>query len=445
MFGATSQPYDAREPEFKAVVLTMSDNDMYPLTERNNMTKALLPIANKPMLWYILQWLEQGGILDIKIVTTRESEADISNYIEVYKGMSNITVKGLSEVSGSADALRQLAPQIKGDVIVVPCDLLIDVPAVHFLDLFRIRRPAMATMFYEVMRSEGGGGSSKARVPLPVVGIDQPTSRLVLLEDVESDEELQLPMSLIRRFPSMAVSDKMQDSHVYVLQKWLLDYIVNNTDIESLQDDLLPLLVSAQSDPELFESSKLEKYMLKASSEQDVTDDHDAAALQFELSESAAKPTNPTSSDSLQVFVYIRRGGIAGRADQIPQYCDLNYIATKLSIDPRVEESAELLKNVQVSADSMVGQSSKLGERCLVKRSVIGPHCIIGHNVKITNSVIMDHVTIGDNAVIESSILCKEATIPDGFQIINCEIGAKVSVFENSSLNKKTRTVDDYM
>ncbi|KAJ2378980.1 Translation initiation factor eIF-2B subunit gamma, partial [Coemansia sp. RSA 2603] len=149
MFASQPQPFDAQEPELKAIVLTVPDNDMYPLTERENMTKALLPIANKPMLWYILQWLEQGGVLDIKIVSTRDSEPEIANYIEVYKGMSNITVKGLSDVSGTADALRQVAPQIKGDVIVVPCDLLIDVPAMHFLDLFRIRRPAISTLFYE--------------------------------------------------------------------------------------------------------------------------------------------------------------------------------------------------------------------------------------------------------------------------------------------------------
>ncbi|KAJ1814364.1 Translation initiation factor eIF-2B subunit gamma [Coemansia sp. RSA 2598] len=446
MFAAPTQPFDAQEPEFKAVVLTVPDNDMYPLTERENMTKALLPIANKPMLWYILQWLEQGGILDIKIVTTRDSEPDISNYIETYKGMSAITVKGLNDVSGTADALRQVAPQIKGDVVVVPCDLLIDVPAVQFLDLFRIRRPAISTLFYEVMRSEGGGGSTRTSLALPIIGIDQPTSRLVLHREIDAAkdrderEEMRLPMSLIRRFPSLAVSDKMQDSHVYVLQRWVLDYIVHNRDIESLQDDLIPLLVRAQCDPELQKSSGIAKYLRSATPQNESSEDSDMAAMQFGLSDAAAKPEDEACAP-LKVFVYVRRGGIAGRADQIPRYCDLNHIATRISTEARIDETAKLASRTTVGPDSMVGASSQIGERCSIKRSVVGAHCVIGKGVKIINSIIMDHVTIGDGVKIESCVVCKLTKIGDESQLNDCEIGARVSIPSGSELKGSSFTI----
>ncbi|KAJ2787321.1 Translation initiation factor eIF-2B subunit gamma [Coemansia interrupta] len=445
MFASQPQSFDTQEPELKAIVLTVPDNDMYPLTERENMTKALLPIANKPMLWYILQWLEQGGVLDIKIVATRDSEPEIANYIEVYKGMSTITVKGLSDVSGTADALRQVAPQIKGDVIVVPCDLLIDVPAVHFLDLFRIRRPAISTLFYEAMPSEGGGGSTRANLALPIIGIDQPTSRLVLHRDIDvgkdRDErkEMRLPLSLVRRFPSMAVSDKMQDSHIYVMQKWVLDYIVYNNDIESLQDDLIPLLVRAQCDPELQRKSGISKFIHPANPEPSVAvDDIDTA--QFGLPD-GARASDANSDDPLKVFVYVRRGGIAGRADQIPRYCDLNYIATKISTESRIDETARLASKTQVGTDSLVGASTQIGERCSIKRSVVGAHCVIGRNVKIVNSVIMDHVTIGDGVKIESCVVCKLTKIGEDSQLNDCEIGAKVTIPSSSELKGNSFTV----
>ena len=38
---------------------------MYPLTEENSLPKALLPIANKPLLYYQLQWLVKAGIQGI--------------------------------------------------------------------------------------------------------------------------------------------------------------------------------------------------------------------------------------------------------------------------------------------------------------------------------------------------------------------------------------------
>jgi len=38
---------------------------MYPLTEENSLPKALLPIANKPLLYYQLKWLVKAGIQGI--------------------------------------------------------------------------------------------------------------------------------------------------------------------------------------------------------------------------------------------------------------------------------------------------------------------------------------------------------------------------------------------
>ena len=43
--------------EFQAVILALGQ--LYPLTENN---KALLPIGNKPMLAYSLQWLNKAQI-----------------------------------------------------------------------------------------------------------------------------------------------------------------------------------------------------------------------------------------------------------------------------------------------------------------------------------------------------------------------------------------------
>jgi translation initiation factor eIF-2B subunit gamma len=47
---------------------------LYPLTEDNNVPKALLPIANKPMLHYVLDWLERASITGIyKFIAIKSS------------------------------------------------------------------------------------------------------------------------------------------------------------------------------------------------------------------------------------------------------------------------------------------------------------------------------------------------------------------------------------
>ncbi|KAJ2152413.1 Mitochondrial acidic protein mam33, partial [Coemansia sp. RSA 560] len=132
-------------------------------------------------------------------------------------------------------------------------------------------------------------------------------------------------------------------------------------------------------------------------------------------------------SDSLEVFVYVRRGGIIGRANEIPRYCDLNSVVARISTGARTDGSAILAQQTQVGAESMVGASTQLRERCSVKRSVVGAHCNIGKDVKIVNSVIMDHVTIGDGVKLES------VAVPDD------------SSFKNTPVTEDSDLLDDGM
>jgi len=52
--------------------------------------------------------------------------------------------------------------------------------------------------------------------------------------------------------------------------------------------------------------------------------------------------------------------------------------------------------NAQVSTDSRVAASVRVGERTSIKKSAVGPHCVIGKNVKISGCIIMDHVEVKD-------------------------------------------------
>jgi translation initiation factor eIF-2B subunit gamma len=53
-------------------------------------------------------------------------------------------------------------------------------------------------------------------------------------------------------------------------------------------------------------------------------------------------------------------------------------------------------QRAQISADSVVGESTQISERTTIKRSVIGRHCVIGKMVKITGCVLLDHCVVED-------------------------------------------------
>lgn len=46
---------------FQAVILCGPGTSLYPFTQDEDLPKALLPVANKPMLHYPLEWCEKAG------------------------------------------------------------------------------------------------------------------------------------------------------------------------------------------------------------------------------------------------------------------------------------------------------------------------------------------------------------------------------------------------
>jgi translation initiation factor eIF-2B subunit gamma len=50
----------------------------------------------------------------------------------------------------------------------------------------------------------------------------------------------------------------------------------------------------------------------------------------------------------------------------------------------------------QVSADSLVPSSTRVGERTSIKKCLIGRHCVIGKNVRLSNVIVWDFVNIAD-------------------------------------------------
>lgn len=61
-YGKASKPKSHSVTEFQGVILAGFGNRLYPLTEDDHVPKALLPVVNKPMIYYQVQWLENAGI-----------------------------------------------------------------------------------------------------------------------------------------------------------------------------------------------------------------------------------------------------------------------------------------------------------------------------------------------------------------------------------------------
>ena len=92
---------------------------LYPLTRVTN--KHLLPVYDKPMIFYPLQTLVDAGIRDILIVTGGQNAGDFLRLLQNGKefGLQQLSFAYQEGESGIADALRLAEPWAKGDKICV--------------------------------------------------------------------------------------------------------------------------------------------------------------------------------------------------------------------------------------------------------------------------------------------------------------------------------------
>uniref|UniRef100_A0A2P2MCG9 Uncharacterized protein MANES_05G199900 n=1 Tax=Rhizophora mucronata TaxID=61149 RepID=A0A2P2MCG9_RHIMU len=120
--------------------------------------------------------------------------------------------------------------------------------------------------------------------------------------------------------------------------------------------------------------------------------------------------------DSIQAFSDINRD-VIGEANYLSGY---SFSAHNNIIHP----SAQLGSKTTVGPHCMLGEGSQMGDKCSVKRSVIGRHCRIGSNVKVVNSVIMNHVTIGDGCSIQGSVICNNVQLQERVALKDCQVGA---------------------
>lgn len=78
------------------------------------------------------------------------------------------------------------------------------------------------------------------------------------------------------------------------------------------------------------------------------------------------------------------------RANTLAGYWDIHRRLIKNL--PKTPPSAQM-------ADSVVDDSSKLGERSSLKKTIVGRHCVIGRGAKLSGCVIWDFCTIDEKWV----------------------------------------------
>ncbi|KAM7522961.1 hypothetical protein LguiA_012863 [Lonicera macranthoides] len=462
--------------DFQVVVLAGgTSKNLVPLVSKE-VPKALLPVANRPVLSYVLELLEQSNLKDLIVVVEGEDAALlVGAWISgAYIDRLHIKVAAVPEDVGTAGALRAVAHHLSAkDILVVSGDLVCDispgaVAAAHRRHDAVVTAMLCSTPVSGALDSGSSGGKDKAKKPgrYNIIGLDPSKQFLLhLASGTEVEKDIRVQKSILRAVGHMEIRADLMDAHLYAFNRSALQEVLNQKQtFQSLKQDVLPYLVRSQLRSELILNETQAED--NNGNEKDSSQNNNKVVLS-QLVANASTPSfhelyalgpngsSPVPRKTHKCCAYIAsKSKYCVRLNSIQAFCDINRDvigdASHLSgysfsaHNNIIYPSVVLGSKTTVGPQCMVGEGSQMGDKCSVKRSVIGRHCRIGSNVKVVNSVVMNHVTIGDGCSIQGSVICSNVQLQDRAVLKDCQIGAGYVVtggseYKGESLARKEK------
>uniref|UniRef100_A0A8D0DY13 Translation initiation factor eIF2B subunit gamma n=1 Tax=Salvator merianae TaxID=96440 RepID=A0A8D0DY13_SALMN len=396
------------EMEFQAVVMAVGGGSrMMDLT--SSIPKALLPVGNKPLIWYPLNLLEQVGFEEVIVVTTKEVQKVLN--FETKLKLDIVCIAEDADM-GTADSLRHIHERIKTDVLVLSCDLITDVALHKVVDLFRTHDATLSMLMKKAYEPTefvpGQKGKKKLVEQRDFIGVDDSGKRLLFMaNEADLDEEIAIKRSILQKHSRIHIRTGLMDAHLYCLKKGVVDFLVENRSITSIKSELIPYLVRKQfssSEPNNKDHDQKKRDQKSLDIYSFLKDDS-----LFQLGTDKLCWNNHRGDmnvafheGKIRCYVHIMKTGLCYRVNTLGLYIEANR---------------------QVGSDSIVGASTEVGEKTAIKHSVIGTSCVIKEKVKITNCIIMNSVRIEEGCSLQNCVVCHNAVIEKGSDIKDCLIG----------------------
>ncbi|KAL6879666.1 hypothetical protein ACP4OV_012325 [Aristida adscensionis] len=434
--------------DFQVVVLAGGTSEKLSPLAYKDLPKALLPVANRPVLSYALDLLEASDLKDLIVVVEGQEAARLVGawVSSAYVDRLCVEVVAVPEDIGSAGALRAISKRLTAnDILVISGDLVTDVSPGAVAATHRRNSAAVTALLCSVPVSgpsdaAASGGKDKAKKPnrVNIVGLDMTKQFLLYIvsgTDVEKDARIH--KRKIRAVGQMEIRSDLMDAHLYAFKRTILQEVLEHKEAyHSVRLQVLPYLVRTQLRsvplppggngtldetgnsvvPSIGNLQCLSQHRVIAPSafKQDILSSSSGTHRCCVYIANKSKYCHRLNS--IQAYSDINRD-VVGEANHLSGYA---FSAQNNIIHP----SSVLGSKTTIGPHCMLAEGSQLGDKCSVKRSVIGRHCRIGSNVKIVSSVVMNHVVIDDGCHIQGSVVCNNVQLQERAVLKDCQVGA---------------------
>uniref|UniRef100_A0A0A9WNQ6 Translation initiation factor eIF2B subunit gamma n=1 Tax=Lygus hesperus TaxID=30085 RepID=A0A0A9WNQ6_LYGHE len=426
--------------------------------------KCLLPIGNLPMIYYPIALLERSGFHETLIVVQESSKTEISGALEKCGLKIKYDLVGIpgDEEWGTADSLRHLheTGKIATDVLVISSDLVTDLNLDHLIDLYRKKDASVCGLFAPAPASPiitTPGPKSKNKSERDLVGIDPDTSRLVLLASASDYETcLSLNGNLLKKYEKFSIYSKLLDAHVYIIRKWLCQYLGYNKDLSTLKGEVVPFVVKKQSKvnkPHTKVDDKASVIGADIKTELSHFAQEDELTLKVrQMSSFTDNRCNPVySGDTVRCYADILKDSeFTIRANTLQQYCVANRMVLQhwsaltngrelVNVSPLAVVSSTQLD----STSCIVAENAKISEKTSLKNSFLGAGVAVSPKSVVQDSVVMMNAKIGQGCKIYNCVICEDSTIEDNCELKDCIVGSQHTVVASSKHSNEVLTVID--
>ncbi|KAF2168833.1 hypothetical protein M409DRAFT_36307 [Zasmidium cellare ATCC 36951] len=438
----------------------------------NEFSKALIPIANRPMVWYPLDWCYRTGInADITLITPPESKSALEAALATNPYLTSLpnpkpeilAPQALTQTSGTGELLRSAEVQkaITSDFVILPCDLVSELPGTSILQQWMSLNPLSISskgskrkgglsVFYPTHGLEGISQKkeetdfiattpmSSAPVPSPpgslrpqieTVVMSMPTD--TVNDKIEEDKGFfRIRTRLTRKYGRVKMRTKHRDAHVYILPKWVKEYAIKNEKFDSISEDVVGWWAKAQWQEGLGEKLGLDAVLDQTTNtEDDMTDsahlDDDDETTDASLL-SSTKVFRPTQSPMSTTFAS-RVGNAALQPAKTPLHVPplLAYVQSSPTTSTptvdhplvrRVDTSASLLAISLYLAKQQPGSSTLSHEHKLHPSAKVGPQSRVSQE----DSLVGENVTLGSRTIVKESVIGSNCEIGNNVRLTRC-------------------------
>lgn len=423
--------------EFHAVILCGPGKNLTPFskTRSTGITKPLLPIANKPMIEYVLDWCSKAVFPKVTLLCDEESEEDLSLALQKYKeraAKSQDALEGESS-NGSKTSFDHISVvganlQSSGEIfnymkknsfiapfehfVLLPCDFITNLPPQVLIEAYRSRQDSdIGMLCYYKNQLDIEDKKNKIFPKNYTVFADLPSGQTQLLdyystEDVEFHKALKIRTQLSWNFPNATVATKSLNTSIFFGSAKIFSVL------EEYPEKFTESYISARS-------------MIKVI--------RDLARLSWQKAH----------CEHSIGFVLVPNQAQFIRSTNLPVFLEANrfYLKAQFQAGSGKSHAAKDAKDksaATVGADAIIGENTVLGEKTNVKRTVVGNNCTIGKRVKLTGSVILDNVTLDDDVALENCIVGHHAVIHLKLKLINCNVESTLEVTKGTQAKGDT-------